>query len=511
MSRAAAGLVLCFLIMLTGVTYAQDSATGDELETYVIQPGDTLFSIARRFDTTVAALAAENNITNTSRINWGQTLRIPRPAGSEATAVPPTSAPDVPETTPEATEESPASSGDTNLPLTHVEIGIEANLLNENMAQTASHVDTLDVTWIKQTVNWRDLEPVDGEIDFSGLDTFVDAMADRQIMLTVTTAPDWSRSIVEENGPPDNFEDYAAFVSALAERYQGRIAAYQIWNEPNLRSRWKSTIHTISAENYVNLLQQARDAITAADPNALIISAGLAPTGFNDAFNAEVGDLEVNAVDDRIFLSGMYAAGLSGLVDGIGAHPMGWANPPTSVCCDPAAGVETHYEAPHFYFLNTLQDYRQIQLDNSDFNTPIWVTKFGWGSSENLGEPDEINVFTGYTDLNEQAEYTVQAFTIGAGLGYVGPMFVYNLNGCQTPDDGNLASCYYSLLGPDNTPRPAFEAISAIEIEAREPADSPQATSTETPSVEVTAEATAEMEPTAEVTAEIEVTAEVGP
>jgi len=45
--------------------------------TYVVQPGDTLYSIARRFGTTVDALAAHNGIAPPYAIMVGQTLRIP--------------------------------------------------------------------------------------------------------------------------------------------------------------------------------------------------------------------------------------------------------------------------------------------------------------------------------------------------------------------------------------------------------------------------------------------------
>jgi LysM repeat protein len=45
--------------------------------TYVVQRGDTLSSIARRFDTSVEAIAAANGITNPSLIGVGQLLVIP--------------------------------------------------------------------------------------------------------------------------------------------------------------------------------------------------------------------------------------------------------------------------------------------------------------------------------------------------------------------------------------------------------------------------------------------------
>lgn len=44
---------------------------------YVVQPGDTLFSIAQRFGTTVQAILQANNITDPNLITVGQVLTIP--------------------------------------------------------------------------------------------------------------------------------------------------------------------------------------------------------------------------------------------------------------------------------------------------------------------------------------------------------------------------------------------------------------------------------------------------
>lgn len=535
MPRGLISLVFCLLLTLSGTALAQDEAAGEETQIYVIQPGDTLYSIARRHNTSVSALTQANGIVNPAHIFWGQRIRIPgeqapapQPESTPATTAPATLIPSPTQTTPlSASETTPTTyvvrPGDTlnrialrnntsiadilaanpdirnrNLlytnqriiipspvdaneeaasertiadiseaaPIASVDFGLEVNLLDQNAALSGSEVAALGANWVKQVVNWREFEPVAGEIDFAPLDLLINSLQSRntKILLTVTAAPDWARSIQEENGPPNNFEDFASFMATLASRYAGQVTAYQIWNEPNLRSRWKSTVHPISAASYVDLLRQAQAAVKIADPNALVISAGLAPTGFNDALNAEAGNLEINAIDDRVFLSGMYAEGVADFVDAVGAHPIGWANPPDALCCAQTEGVQTHYENPHFYFANTLDDYRQIQLANGDSATPIWVTKFGWGTSEDLGQPDPINVFTSYTSLEQQAQYIVRAFDIGASFGFVGPMFAYNLNGCQAPGDDGLASCYYSLLGPDGAPRPVFAALQNLDI-----------------------------------------------
>jgi LysM repeat protein len=58
---------------------------------YVVRTGDTLYSIARRFGVSVYAIAQINNIPNTSYIRVGQQLLIPR--GTSVTPVPSTPVP----------------------------------------------------------------------------------------------------------------------------------------------------------------------------------------------------------------------------------------------------------------------------------------------------------------------------------------------------------------------------------------------------------------------------------
>lgn len=505
-------ILACLFALLTSmfsIAYGQPSPT-PEPETYVIQPGDTLSSIASRYNTTVRALAAENGITNTEQIYWGQRIRIPaaqpqddsptpEPTGSAApteaaTVIPATSTEtQVPtsESSPTAIETLEAAATQA-APIATFSYGIEANLLGQNKEAVATMVRELGVGWVKQVVHWRDMEFVPGDISFAELDSVVDALEAEEvnILLTITSAPDWARSIQEEEGPPDDFADFGRFMTAVANRYAGRMHAYQIWNEPNIRNRWRSNEHAIGAAPYVELLQQGYNAVKAADPDAQIVTAGLAVTGFNDALNAQPG-AAVNAVDDRVFLAGMYAAGVTNYADAIGAHPIGWANPPDARCCEPAEGVETHYENHSFYFLHTIEDYRQVQTANNDLTTPLWVTRFAWGTSEDIGQVDEANIFVSYTDLIEQAHYTTRAFEIGRELGYIGPMFAYNLNGCQASGRDGFSSCYYSFISITGSPRPVFGAVQAAITDSLVP-DQTEVTEpvnlTSTPQAEATAE-----------------------
>ena len=49
------------------------------MEIYVVQPGDTLYRIAQRYGTTVAALQSVNQLPNPDRLVIGQAILIPSP------------------------------------------------------------------------------------------------------------------------------------------------------------------------------------------------------------------------------------------------------------------------------------------------------------------------------------------------------------------------------------------------------------------------------------------------
>lgn len=61
----------------TRETPRAESAARPATDTYVVKRGDTLFSIANRFDTTVSALQAENGLGRSASLTPGRKLRLP--------------------------------------------------------------------------------------------------------------------------------------------------------------------------------------------------------------------------------------------------------------------------------------------------------------------------------------------------------------------------------------------------------------------------------------------------
>ncbi|MFC1959643.1 LysM peptidoglycan-binding domain-containing protein [Chloroflexota bacterium] len=410
---------------------------------YTVQPGDTLYRIAIQHGTTVATLASYNNIANPNVIYVGQNLIVPCTGPEQPIAPTPTPPPGA---TPVPPVEPPPGVG--------FNYGIQVHLPSQNQGAVAASVADLGMKWVKQQIEWKVYETSQGNIDWAPLDEMVNSLEaiNVNILFSVVKAPAWARDTTVEDGPPTDYQTYANFVGALAERYQGRVDAYEIWNEQNLRREWNSSSHPISAAEYVELLRLAYNAIKAKDSAAIVVSGGPAPTGFNDG---------VNAIDDRVYVQSMYANGVAAYSDALGAHPNGWANPPDSVCCNNTPGVPTHDDHASFFYLQTLSDYRDIMVANGDSQTFIWPTEFGWGSNADTGHEAPAGYeFVAYTDLGEMATYLVRAFEIGQDLNYVGPMFLWNLNFCEAAGPAS-EQCLWSLNGPAGA-RPAYAAVKGI-------------------------------------------------
>jgi LysM repeat protein len=477
------------------LTPTQTRVANQDYIIYMVQYNDTLGSIAAQFGVSMNAIMELNGVYNPDLVVIRQPLRIPvtptRTSGGvpSATETPivvlpadgmtgtpsPLSGLD----TPIPVDETPISlDGTTGTPIPvdetplvtaptlvipsptptvapKFDYGVEVYFDDQSVLDTTRLVTAMGMPWAKVRVSWRDMQSDPTSINYAELDTIVDGLefAGLDILLTVTDAPDWARSSTVENGPPDNFGDYATFVGTLAARYAGRVDAYEIWNEPNLRREWNNPNHSISADSYAEMLLGAYLAVKAADPAATVVSAGLAPTGFNDG---------INAVDDREFLERLYTLGLASMSDAVGAHPFGYGNPPDSVCCDAPAGVSTHYGHPSFYFLDTLNDYRRIMLDHGDSEHAIWVTAFGWGTSADASEPPpETSAYFNYVTPEQQAQYTARAFELGGNTGFVGVMILFNLNSCAAQPT-NTEACYYSLIAPTGQQRPAYRTLSLM-------------------------------------------------
>ena len=218
---------------------------------------------------------------------------------------------------------------------------------------------------------------------------------------------------------PRLMSDYADFVSAIVKRYapQG-VHAYEVWNEPNYARFWPSGV---SAADYVSMLKPAYAAIKAADPSAVVVTGGLSR-------------------NDYTFLQQMYSAGAKGYFDAVAVHPYTRNIDPT-VCSAPS-------NMDNFC---SLQQVRQVMVNNGDSAKNIWLTEFGYSTAGSATD--------GVSEA-AQADYLTKAFNSLASYPYVVRAYWYaSRNLYWGANNQSDIESNYGLMKVDFSLKPSYTAF----------------------------------------------------
>jgi polysaccharide biosynthesis protein PslG len=164
-------------------------------------------------------------------------------------------------------------------------IGVHTRLTDEadpaKITETLQMVHDMGAPWDVEYFPWNYIQPNGPtEYDWTHADLVVNAAAAQGLKLVarIDGVPWWARPekttwrYLDRN----NFPDYAYFLYAFASRYKGKVHYYVIWNEPNLSSEWGQ--RQVNPEDYTALLKLVYPRIKEADPDAVVVAAGLAPT-----------------------------------------------------------------------------------------------------------------------------------------------------------------------------------------------------------------------------------------
>ena len=152
------------------------------------------------------------------------------------------------------------------------EVGWNAGL--ESLAPPSARYYRL---WDMRTA-WRDINPAPGVFDWSILDARVaqvESWGGKPILVLGLT-PAWAaanptagdpRWGAGSASPPASVGYWSDYVRAVATRYAGRIGAYELWNEANLKTFW-----TGSVSDMADLVRAAQPIIKAAQPDAVVLA-----------------------------------------------------------------------------------------------------------------------------------------------------------------------------------------------------------------------------------------------
>jgi hypothetical protein len=284
------------------------------------------------------------------------------------------------------------------------------------------------------------------------VDRFMTDAASRNIKVIATlwTTPCWASSAPDtakqacagswwDRGvqyyAPANPNDYADIAAWVAQRWGSKMAALEVWNEPNLSNSLNSAN---PAADYAAILKAAYPRVKVAAPLLPVLGPAMA---FSD------GD----------FLEALYAQGIQGSFDGLSFHPYNeWRAP-----SDPWQTARKKYT-----FLTGVPWIQSIMAAHGDGLKKLWFTEVGWPSCL-PGGTDKWCV----TEA-QQADYIPSALRIIRDTwSYVDAAVVYNLRNKGTVATDREQS--YGMLRRDFTEKPSYGAWKSVLTELRLPPPPP--------------------------------------
>jgi polysaccharide biosynthesis protein PslG len=303
--------------------------------------------------------------------------------------------------------------------------------------KTATAMVDAGVRWTRIGLGWRNLEPSKGSYSSYWLadeDAAVKAANDAgvKVIVDVLESPQWASGSTNKYAAPKDPQDLANFMTFIANRYKGKVAAYEIWNEENGARFWPSGP---SAAAYTQMLKAAYPAIKAVDPSVQVVFGGLANADYH-------------------YVEAAYAAGAKGYFDVMGVHPYTCDSPTDYwyvnaneqwVGGDGGYTPKSGERMTMYSFLGYREVHRSMVAAGD--NKPIWFTEFGW--STGTGSCSE--------DAQTQAKYLTQAYQLAAQDPYVQVALWYMFR--EISWDGSSDMDGHGLLHNDFTPKPAYYAF----------------------------------------------------
>jgi len=340
-----------------------------------------------------------------------------------------------------------------------INVFLQEEVEPEKRERIVQMVSEAGFTWIRQQFPWQDIE-IHGRGDFEDrrndhdgdgqpdaisawdkYDQIVDLSEQYglRIFARLDVPPAWSRSNPDAGdfAPPDDFQDFANYATAVAERYKGRIQYYQVWNEPNIYPEWGN--QDVNPEAYTDLLCRTYEALKAVDPDIVVISGALASTV----------SLSGRDLNDYIFLQRMYDAGAAECFDILAVQGYGFNSGPTDRRMRP-----TTINFSHNLYI------RDIMVANGDAQTPIWITEAAWNPQPR--DPSVVQVLYGNYGIvtpEQAAQYMPLAYQRAQEeWPWVGAIFYWFF---KRPADYeiNQSWYYFRMIEPDFTPLPIYDSM----------------------------------------------------
>ena len=240
-------------------------------------------------------------------------------------------------------------------------LGVNADLSSYDAkarTEALAAMKAAGLRWLRHRFPWDAIEPEQDVYDWAIWDEIVwDARRHGlQIVAVLDGSPSWARGEADRENPlapPVEARDFGDFAFALANRYRDQIDHYQIWDEPNIAPHWGA--REIDPAAYAGLLREGSIRVRSADPEAVVLTAALAP-------NVEPGGANMS---DLLFLGALYQQGAAEWSDGVAAQIYDLDGQPEA----PADSARLNWKR--------IELLRRVMELQGDKETPVWAVSVG--------------------------------------------------------------------------------------------------------------------------------------
>ena len=308
-----------------------------------------------------------------------------------------------------------------------------------NQEQTCRAAVNAGIPFVRDEVHWQTVEPIKGQLSFPERSRWVESATEKGINSLVVltygnTVYDFGKpaqadldaggardcTLPVRDGNPETtaddeyFDAYIRYVDFVSKSLAGKVSAYEIWNEPDIK--YFNTMDATAAD-YTEMLKAAYRTIKNNDPDVIVLGGAI-------AFETD-------------FIDGMMKAGAGDYMDGLSVH------------------YYLGKGAPEKRSRNRLDEYRDVLINYGFDKMPVWVTETGWANSN--------------VDEQTQAQYIIRnavfydEFLLDYGI--EGQYFTYELQDSSITSDILGGEEYENSLGlykNDFTPKISAGAVKAF-------------------------------------------------
>ena len=303
-------------------------------------------------------------------------------------------------------------------------------------AQTCSAAVNANLPIIRDEVNWRTVESVKGQLSLPSPASWIEPAAESGMKCLVVLSfgnpvYDFGRpsqadldaggawdcimpvrdGSAETTADDEYFDAYIRYVDFVSKAFAGKVEAYEIWNEPDIKY---FNSHDATGADYAELLKAAYQTIKQNDPDVTVLGGSIA--------------YRLDFIDE------MMQAGAGEYMDGLSVHYYLFKN------------------APEKRARQRLDEYRDVLVKYGYDKMPVWLTETGWAISN--------------VDEQTQAEFIVRnaifydEFLLDYGID--GQYFTYELQDSSITSDVLGGQDYENSLGlykSDLTPKVSAGAV----------------------------------------------------